>query len=176
MQKIEYFSSLIIPCILLITALIILFGKRDYFSSFLSGAKDGAISACRLLPTLCALVVGVSAFSASGASDFLSDFLSPVCDFLHIPSGIFPLILTRPLSGGASIATFEEILSKYGADSFEALCASLIMACSDTVIYVISVYFSTSTIKRTRYALPCALFVSAVSIFICCIAARIFFF
>lgn len=175
MKIIENISAFIIPCILLLVSLIIFISKKDYFSSFLDGAKSGAISACKLLPTLCALVVGVSIFTASGASDFLTGLLSGACDFLHIPSGILPLIITRPLSGGASLATFEDILSKYGVDSYEALCSSLIMASSDTVIYVISIYFSTSKIKRTKYALPCALFVSIICVFLSCIIVKFFF-
>lgn len=175
MEKIELISSFIVPCIILFVAVIILIGKKDYFSSFLVGAKDGIISACKLLPTLCALIVAVTMFSASGMSDFLAKHLSPLCEVLKIPVDIFPLVLTRPLSGGASIATYEEILSKCGVDSYEGLCASLIMASSDTVVYVIGVYFSTSGIKKTRYALPCALFISTVCIFLSCIIARIFF-
>ena len=98
-----------------------------------------------------------------------------MCKALHVPSEIFPLIITRPISGSASLATFEDILQKCGADSYEALCASLIMASSDTVIYVISVYFSTSSIKKTSYALPCALFISTISVFLSCILVKIFF-
>ena len=175
MEKINLFSSFIIPFIILLVSFLILFGKGDYFSSFLRGAKEGAISACKLLPSLCALVVGVSIFTASGACDFLAEILSPVCSFLHIPSEIFPLIITRPLSGGASIATFEDILSKCGPDSYEGICASLIMASSDTAVYVISVYFSSTGIKKSAYALPCALFASTVCIFISCAIARLFF-
>lgn len=175
MEIINLASSFVIPCVILAVALIVLFGKKDYFSSFLEGAKEGAISACKLLPTLCALVISVSIFTASGACDFLSSLLSPICDFLHIPTEIFPLIITRPLSGGASIATFQDILSKCGADSYEGICASLIMASSDTAIYVISIYFSSTGIKKSSYALPCALFASTVCIFISCIIARVFF-
>lgn len=175
MSALEILSSLIIPIVLLVAAMTILFGKSDYFSCFLSGIKDGALSALKLFPTLCALVVGVSVFSSSGVCDFLTTLLAPICDLLKIPPELFPLIITRPLSGGASLATFEEILSKCGVDSYEALCASLIMASSDTVIYVISVYFSTTKVKKTKYALPCALFVSVFCVFLSCIVARIFF-
>ena len=174
MQKIETFSSFIIPTIILGAAILILLSKKDYFSSFLKGAKEGATSAIQLLPTLCALVVGIALFNASGACEMLCHLLSPVCEFLHIPSDILPLIITRPLSGGASIATYEDILARCGVDSYEAICASIIMASSDTVVYVIGIYFSSVGIKRTRYALPCALFVSVICIFLSCAIARIF--
>ncbi|MBQ4509186.1 MAG: hypothetical protein II984_00540 [Clostridia bacterium] len=60
-------------------------------------------------------------------------------------------------------------------DSYAALCASIIMASTDTVFYVSCVYFSASEIKKTKYFMPVALFVMAVSVFLSCILARIFF-
>ena len=175
MQKIEIFSSFIIPTIILIASFLILASKKDCFSSFLNGAKDGAKSAISLLPTLCALVVAISLFNASGACEVICKLLAPLCELLHIPSDILPLIITRPLSGGASIATYEDIISRCGADSYEAICASIIMASSDTVFYVIGIYFSSVGIKKTRWALPCALFVSGICIFISCAIGRFFF-
>lgn len=175
MEILERISYYILPLILLIVALIILFGKKDYFDSFLRGAKNGAVSAVNLLPTLCALIVGVSMLTASGAGELLSQLVSPFFDKIGVPKELFPLILTRPISGSASLATFGEILSQNGADSFPALCASLIMASSDTFVYVICVYFSQVGIKKTRHALPVAIFVSCLSILLSCILCRIFY-
>ena len=175
MEKIEIISSLAMPLIVFLVALIILFGKKDYFSSFISGAKDGCKSAISLLPTMCALIVAVSMFTASGACDFIAELLSPIFDKIGLPADIFPLILTRPISGSASMATFEEIMSKTGPDSFASLCASVIMASSDTVVYVICVYFSTVSVKKTKYAFPIAFIVSIFAIFFSTILCRIFF-
>ena len=175
MEKIEFISSLAMPLIVFLVALIILFGKRDYFSSFIGGAKEGCKSAFSLFPTMCALIVAVSMFTSSGACDLIVEALAPFFSKIGLPSEIFPLILTRPISGSASMATFEEIMSKTGADSFASLCASIIMASSDTVVYVICVYFSTVPIKKTKYALPVAFFVSLFAIFFSTILCRIFF-
>lgn len=172
LEKISYF---VIPTILTLVALVILFGKKSYFDSFLTGAKNGIKSAVSLLPTMCALIVAVSMFTASGACKIISDFLSPAFDFIGIPKEIFPLILTRPISGSASLATYGEILSTYGPDSFPSLCASVILASTDTFIYVICVYFSMTKITKTRHAMPIALFVSVFSIFLSCILCRLFF-
>lgn len=175
MEMLEKISYFVIPTILTFVALIILFGKGDYFDSFLKGAKNGIKSAVSLLPTMCALIVGVSMFTASGACEIISNWLSPAFDFIGIPEEIFPLILTRPISGSASLATYGEIMSTYGPDSFPALCASILIASTDTVIYVICVYFSMSKIKKTRHAFPVAIFVSVFSIFLSCILCRLFF-
>jgi spore maturation protein B len=175
MEIIKTISSYIIPIILVFASLIILFSKKDYFSSFLDGALNGAKSAVSLLPTMCALIVGVSMLSASGITDYLASLLKPVFSFIGIPTEIITLILTRPISGSASLATFTEIIKTYGADSIAGLCASVIMASSDTVIYVISVYFSSSKIRKTRHALPIALFVSVFCVFLSCIVCNLLF-
>lgn len=175
MEIIKAISSYIIPTVLVVASLIILFSKKDYFSAFLDGALGGAKSAVSLLPTMCALIVGVSMLSASGITDYLARLLKPVFNLVGIPSEIITLILTRPISGSASLATFTEIIKTYGADSMAGLCASVIMASSDTVIYVISVYFSTSKIRKTRHALPIALFVSIFCVFLSCIVCNLIF-
>ena len=59
--------------------------------------------------------------------------------------------------------------------SFPALCAAVIMGSSDTAVYVLSVYFSSVGIRRTRYALPCALAVMAFCITFSCLVCRILF-
>ena len=175
MEIIKAISSYIIPTVLVVASLIILFSKKDYFSAFLDGALGGAKSAVSLLPTMCALIVGVSMLSASGITDYLARLLKPVFSLVGIPSEIITLILTRPISGSASLATFTEIIKSCGADSIAGLCASVIMASSDTVIYVISVYFSTSKIRKTRHALPIALFISIFCVFLSCIVCNLIF-
>lgn len=175
MEIFESASAYVIPFVLLCVALVVLLGKRDYFSSFLDGALSGAKSSVKLLPTMCALIVGVSMLSASGASSFLAKVFAPVLELLGVPAELFTLIITRPLSGSASIATFTELLSTLGPDSFGSLCASVILASSDTVVYVICVYFSGSGIKKTRYALPVALFVSLFCVFLSCMLCKLFF-
>lgn len=175
METVRKFSYFVLPCVLILVALVILFGKKDYFSCFLKGAKNGVKSAFSLLPTMCALIVGVNMLFASGATEIIVNFFAPLLEKIGVPSDIFPLILTRPLSFGASLASFTDIIDRCGVDSFAAICASIIMASTDTVFYVACVYFSGSEIKKTRYFLPVALFVSLLSAFLSCAIARFFF-
>lgn len=165
----------ILPFIIFLLCVIILFSKKDYFSFFLRGAKNGLDGAIKLLPSMCALIIGVNMLLASGATEYLADWLAPLFDRIGVPEDIFPLIITRPLSFGASLATFTDIVTRCGVDSYAALCASIIMASTDTVFYVSCVYFSASEIKKTKYFMPVALLVMAVSVFLSCILARIFF-
>ena len=173
---IDILSALPMPLILGAVGVILLFGKGDLFESFLAGAKQGLKTALGLLPTLCALIVGVSMLNASGAVELLSDLLSPVVESLGVPADLLPLLLVRPFSGSASTASFVELLERVGADSFTGLCASVIFATSDTMVYIISVYFSSVGIKHGRAALPIATAVMLFCIFFSCFLCRVWFF
>ena len=152
-----------------------LFTGKSRFDSFLSGAKDGLSCAIRLLPTLVALLVAVRMFNACGAVELIGRWLSPLCDAIGLPHELLPLLLTRPLSGSASTAAYSELLATYGADSFPALCASVIMGSSDTMIYVISVYFSSLGLSKSRHAYPAATAIMLLCIFFSCLVCRLWF-
>ena len=169
-------SALPMPLILAITGGILLCSKKDRFESFLMGAKQGLQTAINLLPTLCALIVGVTMLNASGAVELLSKLLSPIANAVGIPTELLPLLLTRPFSGSASTASFVELLERVGADSLTGLCASVIFATSDTMVYIISVYFSSVGIKRSRATFPIAIAVMLFCIFFSCFLCRIWFF
>ena len=173
---IDFISALPMPLILAAVGAILLFGKKERFESFLTGARQGLQTAVNLLPTLCALIVGVSMLNASGAIELLSKLLSPVVNAIGVPAELLPLLLTRPFSGSASTASFTELLEHVGADSLAGLCASVIFATSDTMVYVISVYFSSVGIKHSRAAFPIATAVMLFCIFFSCFLYRIWFF
>ena len=173
---IDIISALPMPLILAAVGIVLLLGKQDRFDSFLTGARQGLQTAIQLLPTLCALIVGVSMLNASGAVALLSHLLSPLVSAIGVPADILPLLLTRPFSGSASTASFVDLLERVGADSFAGLCASVIFATSDTMVYIISVYFSSVGIKRSRAALPIATAVMLFCIFLSCFFCRLWFF
>lgn len=164
------------PLLVATVGMLLLLGKRDYFDSFLTGARQGLQTAVQLLPTLCALLVGVSMLNASGAIDLLSRLLSPAANAVGVPADLLPLLLTRPFSGSASTASFVELLKNVGPDSFAGLCASVIFATSDTMVYIISVYFSSVGIKHSRSAFPLAAAVMLFCIFFSCFLCRMWFF
>ena len=114
--------------------------------------------------------------NASGAVDLLSRLLSPLFNALGVPAELLPLLLTRPFSGSASTASFAELLDRVGPDSLTGLCASVIFATSDTMVYIISVYFSSVGIKRSGSALPIATAVMLFCIFFSCFFCRVWFF
>lgn len=173
---IDFISALPMPLILATVGAILLLSKKDRFASFLEGAKQGLQTAVQLLPTLCALIVGVSMLNASGAVELLSYLLSPLANAVGIPADLLPLLLTRPFSGSASTASFVELLERVGADSLTGLCASVIFATSDTMVYIISVYYSSVGIKHSRATFPIATAIMLFCIFFSCFLCRVWFF
>lgn len=171
----ENISAVIIPFCMVIVGLCMIISKKDMFSEFTEGAKNGMIVSMKLLPTLVALICAISMFNASGAALFLADVLSPLCERIGVPSEIVPFILVRPLSGGASTAMLSDIYTNYGPDSFIGRCVSLISGSSDTLLYVISVYFGAVGVKKTRGTLPISVIIMVFCVFLSLILTKIFF-
>lgn len=174
MDAVNLLSSAVTPLIIAFCAAACLVDRR-YFDSLLDGMRDGLKATVNLLPTLIALIVAVSMFTGSGMAELLSGLLSPVCSRLGIPAEIVPLLVARPVSGGASTALLASIFEQYGPDSFPSLCASVIAGSSDTLIYVVSVYYSAVSVKNTRRAYVCAAVVMVFCVFLSCAVVRIFF-
>ena len=180
-MSVENIAAWVIPFVILLAALPMLSRKKDYFAAFVKGAENGLRSAVRLLPVMIALMTALSMLRASGALSWLSTALSHPASVLGIPAEILPLLITRPVSGSASTAAYAALLEQYGPDSFPALCASVLMGSSDTMIYILSVYFSATAIspgggvRHTRHAFPATIFLMIAMVFIACFVSRLFF-
>lgn len=172
---VERLSSFVIPVIIVLGATFMLSGKHDYFADFCSGARSGLKTSVGLLPSLCAVMVGLRMFSASGALEMITGAVAPLGERIGIPAKLFPLLVTRPISGAASNGAFVSLMESLGPDSFPALCAAVLMGSSDTLIYVIAMYFSGTGVKRTRHALPVAAAVMLFCVFFSCLLCRLFF-
>jgi len=167
-------SGLVIPAVILIFGLIIS-RKPKMFDAFVTGANDGLKTTVKLLPSMVLLMVGLTMFTESGAAGKIAELLSPICGKLGIPSEIIPLVITRPMSGSAANAAYAKLLEDTSPDSLPSFAASILMGSSDTMIYVISVYFSGTRVKKTRHTFPVAVAVSILCLFLSCILASIFF-
>ena len=168
----EKISSLAVPAVILLFCFCLVRGSA--YESFMKGAKDGLKTSLSVFPVMTLLIVSLSMFSASGAAEMISSFLSPVCSRLGVPEGIIPLVVMRPFSGSASTAAYSALLDKFGADSFESFAASVIMGSGDTLVYVISVYYSAVKAKKSGYVFPVSAFVALFAVFFGCILARLF--
>ena len=172
---IDQLGAFAIPALTVLVGCIMLFGGKDFFSAFVTGAREGLPPAVSLCPTLVALVVAISMLHASGLIAWLADLLTPLARQIGLPSELLPLLITRPFSGSASTAELSALLESVGPDSLAGLCASVIFGASDTVVYVVAVYFSSVGIRHTRYTLPAALAVMLFCIFFACFLCRVCF-
>jgi len=149
--------------------------RGELYDEFIDGIKDGIRSALSLLPTLIGLLTAVAIFNASGAADYLAELAGPLLSRMGVPGELTSLLLTRPISGGASGAMFDELLAEYGADSFVGRCASVIVGSSDTVIYIIALCFGSVGVKKSGCALVSGLLASVFCVILSCCAVRLLF-
>ena len=164
-------SACVVPAVIALCGVLILASKKPLFDSFLNGAKQGFTTAVGLFPTLCVLFCAVTMFSSCGITEALSGLLAK----LGIPDGLAPFLLMRPISGAASTAMLADLFGSFGADSPAGLAASVIMASSDTLIYVISVYYSAAGIKKSRCTAAAAFITMLVTVLSAIVLCGVYF-
>lgn len=138
-----------------------LFKKIDLFESFIEGSKEIFSFSLTLFPNLLAMILSVNVLINSSLLEFLVNLLFKG---LKLPIELLTLILSKPISGSASLALLNKIFTKYGVDNFYSLLASCIQGCTDTTFYVIALYYGSIGIKKTRYALATSLFGDVIGI------------
>ena len=147
----------IIPLMLFVVLLAAIFRKQPVYEQFIDGAADGLQMLVRIVPPVIAVVTAVYMMRASGLLDWALHFISPVTDFIGIPSEVMPLAIIRPLSGSGAMGVFADILNQYGADSDIGKIASIICGSTETTFYCLCVYFSMTRVKNNLKVIPCAL-------------------
>ena len=167
--------DLLVPGLMILTAVIGLAKKQDVYSALLEGGLEGLKLLVSIAPALVMLLSAVHMLRASGAIELLTRFLSPVCKVLGIPVETMPLVLLRPFSGSAALAVGADLMSTYGPDSLIGRTAAVMLGSTETTFYTISVYFSAAGIRKTRYAIPAALIADLSGFVMASLTARLFF-
>ena len=157
MNIINYISSAAIPIVMLLIIVYGLLEKNKVYDTFVEGAKEGIEIVFNIFPTLIGVFIAVGALRSSGILDVAINLISPITNFLKIPSEIMPLALVRPISGSASTAVATDIMTTFGVDSKIGLIASTIMGSTETTFYTIAIYTSCVGIKKIRFVLTAAL-------------------
>ena len=146
-----------IPVLLVGIPLVGMIRGVKVYDVFIEGAKDGFNVAVRIIPFLVGILVAIGMFRGSGAMDMLTNALRPAMNAIGFPPEVFPLAVLRPLSGSGSLALTTDIIKRYGADSMFARIAATMYGSSETLFYVLAVYFGAIGVKRTRHAIPSAI-------------------
>jgi len=138
--------------------------KVQVFSEFAKGAEEGFKVVLNILPTLIGLMVAIGILRSSGTLNLLSTILKPMTQILHFPSELVPLVTVKLFSSSAATSLVLDIFKEYGPDSYLGRLTSIIMSCTETVFYTMSIYFMTAGVKKTRYTLAGALVATLVGI------------
>ena len=131
--------------------------KVQVYDEFVAGAAGGLKIVLKIMPTLVGLMVAVGMLRASGFLDLISGLLAPAASFLHFPAALVPLTLIRLFSSSAASSMVIDIYKAYGTDSYIGTLASIMMGCTETIFYTMSVYFLTAKVTKTRWTLAGAL-------------------
>ncbi len=168
-------SIWILPAIILIILINAFTKKVPVYEAFTEGAKEGFSLSVKIIPYLVAIMAAVSMLRASGAIEWIAETLKTPLEYFNIPADTLPLMLTRSLSGGATLGVFSDIVEANGANSYAASFAAVITGSSETTFYVLSVYFGAVGIKKFRHAVLTGVFADIIGIVAAIIVCRWWF-
>lgn len=167
------FSNIIIPVLIFYIVAYGLINKVKVYEEFIGGAKDGLKTVVGILPTLVGLMVGVGVLRASGFMEFFGGMLGKLTEKIGIPADIVPLALVKMFSSSAATGLVLDIFKTHGTDSYIGMLTSILMSCTETIFYTMSVYFLAAKVTKTRYTLAGALISMAAGLFASVILAGI---
>ena len=172
---IEKLSLYILPFMILVILATGIVKKVPVYEEFIEGAKDGFKVSINIIPYLVALIVAISMFRASGIMEFISNIFGGILSKYSLSPDILPIMLTRPLSGSATLGIFSELASNHGANDFLTKVAAVMVGSSETTFYVLTVYFGSIGIKKFRYALLTGILADIIGIVLAILVSYYFF-
>lgn len=171
MRFIALISDMLIP---IVFVYILFYGytkKVDIYKSFADGAKDGFFVVLDIMPTMIGLMVAVGILNASGTLELVTKLVKPIASLIGYPAEVVPLTFMRLVSSSASTGILLDLFKTYGPDSFTGRFVSVMMSCTETVFYTMSVYFMAVKVTDSRYTLAGALVANfagiAASLWVC---------
>ncbi len=157
-------SNIIIPVILFYIVAYGISNRCNVYEDFIRGAKDGFHTVIQIMPTLIGLMVAVGVLRASGFLEFIGGLFGGVADRLGFSSELVPLMLVKMFSSSAATGLVLDIFKNHGPDSLIGLTTSIMMSCTETIFYTMSVYFLAARVTKTRYTLKGALLATLAGI------------
>ncbi len=129
-----------------------------------SATSDGLRTCGRVVLNMALLLLAIQALRASGALAAFTQVAEAHLSHWHIHPDLIPLIIMRPFSGSASAGLFAALAHFHGGSAAVTLCAATILGSSETTLYVVSTYFASVGIKKSRYAIPLGLATECVGV------------
>ncbi|MBS3900399.1 MAG: spore maturation protein [Dethiobacter sp.] len=168
-------AAWIIPSFIFVILVYAMLKRVDVFDAFVEGAEEGFSTSVKLIPFLVAMLVAIGLLRSSGALDLFIGLLTPFLVSFNIPDEVVPLAIMRPLSGSGALAITTEILTNSGPDSFVGRVASTMQGSTDTTLFILTLYFGSVGIRRTRHVLPVGLLADLVGFVAAITVCRIVF-
>ncbi len=162
MNLLLFLSDAIIPLLIFSIVGYGLLTKHHIYDDFIKGAKDGFETVIGIMPTLIGLMIGVGILRASGFLDFLATLLGYITEPLHFPAELVPVTIVKMFSSSAATGLVLDIFKQYGPDSYYGTITSIMMSCTETIFYTMSVYFMSAKVQKTRYTLASALLTTLI--------------
>ena len=172
---IEKISLYILPAMILIILIMGISKKIPVYEEFIEGAKDGFKVSISIIPYLVAIIVGIAMFRASGAIEMITSAIGGLLEKLSVPAETLPIMITRSLSGSATLGIFSDIAKTFGPDSYITKLSAVMVGSSETTFYVLAVYFGSVGIKKFRYAILTGIIADITGIVLAVWVSRVFF-
>ena len=157
-------SNIIIPLVIFYIVAYGIATKTAVYDDFVRGAKEGLKTVVQIAPTLVGLMVGVGVLRASGFLDFLGSITTGLTEKLGLSPDLIPLIFIKMFSSSAATGLVLDIFKTYGPDSFTGMITSIMMSCTETVFYTMSVYYMAAKVTKTKWTLRGALLSTFVGV------------
>ncbi|MDE6627937.1 MAG: spore maturation protein, partial [Muribaculaceae bacterium] len=181
-ERVQRWSGFIANGLLMCTVMTFLLAglrKRvNMYETFIEGAREGFRTAVTIIPYLVAILVAIGMFRASGAMDMLTRGTTWAVGSLGLDTGwveALPTALMKPLSGSGSRGLMVDLMAAHGPDAFVSRVSAAIQGSTDTMFYVLAVYFGSVGVRKTRYAVPYALLADVSGSLAGVLAAYVFF-
>ncbi len=157
MNALSHISDILIPVLIFFVVCYGYVSGVKVYECFLKGAKEGLKIVVDIVPTLIGLLMAVGMLRASGFFEFLGKLLTPATEMVGLPAQILPLLIVKLFSSSAATGLVLDIFKTWGPDSYIGMLTSILMSCTETVFYTMSVYFLAAKVTKTRYTLSGAL-------------------
>lgn len=169
------YTVIILPLLVLIIIIYGFIKKINLYDSFVSGAKEGLSTSINIFPFLLAMSFSISILLKSNFIVFALSGLKDFFEILKVPFEVIPMALIRPISGSASLVFLNDLFTNYGPDSYIGRLGSTIQGCTDTTLYVLTLYFGSVKISKIRYSLKVGLFADLVGIIVSILIVNLIF-
>ena len=157
-------SSFMIPLVVFYIVGYGVLNRDKVYDIFVDGVKEGFRIVIGIAPTLVGLMIAVGNIRNSGAMGLIAGWLSPVTELLLIPAEVVPVILIRLFSTSAANGLVFDIFKEYGTDSRIGFMVSIIMSCTESMFYVMSVYLVAVKVRKPRWILSGGLLATAAGV------------